>query len=80
MDFITPALLNGVGVVGMLAGLFWMLASGRLVTRREADAYTRRAEAAEKERAALIEQNGELMEMARLGQSMFRALNEVPRK
>ena len=32
-----PALLNGVGVVGLLVGLFWMLATGRLVTRREHD-------------------------------------------
>jgi hypothetical protein len=27
-----PALLNGVGVVGLLVGLFWMLATDRLVT------------------------------------------------
>lgn len=31
------ALLNGVGVVGLLALLFWLLATGRLVTRREHD-------------------------------------------
>jgi hypothetical protein len=35
MDAIPPALLNGVGVAGLLVGLFWMLASGRIVTRRE---------------------------------------------
>lgn len=34
----TPAILNGVGVVGLVVGLFWMLATGRLVTRRENDA------------------------------------------
>lgn len=28
---------NGVGVLALLAGLFWLLATGRLVTRREAD-------------------------------------------
>lgn len=37
MEFFTPGLLNGVGVVGLFAGLFWMLATGRLVTRRECD-------------------------------------------
>lgn len=36
-EFITPTLLNGVGVVGLVVGLFWMLATGRLVTRREND-------------------------------------------
>lgn len=35
---LTPAILNGVGVVGLVVGLFWMLATGRLVTRRENDA------------------------------------------
>jgi hypothetical protein len=35
MESIPPALLNGVGVVGLLVVLFWMLATGRLVTRRE---------------------------------------------
>lgn len=37
MEALSPAILNGVGVVGMLAGLFWMLATGRLATRRELD-------------------------------------------
>lgn len=32
-----PALLNGAGVVSLLVGLFWMIATGRLVTRREHD-------------------------------------------
>lgn len=30
-----PILANGVGVSALLAGLFWMLASGRLATGRE---------------------------------------------
>ena len=76
MDFLTPALLNGVGVASLLVGLFWMLATGRLVTRREADGITKRAESAEATRDAVIAQNSELMEMARLGQSVFTALNE----
>lgn len=35
------------GAAGMLAVLFWMLATGRLVTRREAETYLARAEKAE---------------------------------
>lgn len=35
-ELIGPA-FNGVGVVALLGALFWLLATGRLVTRREAD-------------------------------------------
>lgn len=38
MDAIPPALLSGGGVVTLLVGLFWMVATGRIVTRREHDA------------------------------------------
>ena len=37
LDAIPPAVANGVGVVGLLVLLFWLLATGRLVTRREMD-------------------------------------------
>lgn len=37
VDAIPPALLNGAGVAGLLVLLFWMLATGRIVTRREHD-------------------------------------------
>lgn len=37
IDGIPVALLNGVGVVALLAVLYWLLATGRLVTRREVD-------------------------------------------
>ena len=30
-----PALVNVISVMGLVSGLFWMLATGRLVTRRE---------------------------------------------
>lgn len=84
MDAIlTPGLFNGVGVVALLALLYWFLATGRLVTRREADALERRAvagearaDAAESRNDALIAQNAELMEMARFGRSVFAALQE----
>lgn len=32
---VSPTLFNGVGVVSIFVWLLWMLASGRLVTRRE---------------------------------------------
>ena len=37
LEAIPPALVNGIGVVGLVVILFWMLATGRLVTRREAE-------------------------------------------
>lgn len=36
-EVITPAVFNGVGVVSLLVALFWLLATGRLATRREVD-------------------------------------------
>lgn len=57
--------------------LFWMIATGRLVTRREADGITHRAEKAERAIDSLIAQNAELMEMARLGQATFSALRQA---
>lgn len=76
MDPLYAALLNGVGVTGLLGLLFWMLATGRLVTRREADGIERRAVAAEKRADTLLSQNSELMEFARLGKSVIHALDE----
>lgn len=75
-DVVSPALLNGVGVVGLLVGLFWMLATGRLVTRREADAIERRAESAEQRAAEATAQLTEMMEFARLGKQVINALDE----
>lgn len=40
-----PLVGNAVGVTGLLVWLFWMLATGRLVTRREADEKDRRVTA-----------------------------------
>lgn len=37
-DALIATLANGAGVVGLLTGLFWMLATGRIVTRRENEA------------------------------------------
>lgn len=38
---VTPDMLEGTGVIAMLIALFWMLATGMLVTRRENDATIR---------------------------------------
>ena len=51
--------------------------TGWLVTRREHRATLKRAETAEAERAALIKQNAELMEMVRLAKHSFKSLNEA---
>ena len=37
MDAIPPGLFNGIGVVGVVLVVAWMLWTGRLVTRREVD-------------------------------------------
>lgn len=75
-QLLAPELFNGVGVVALFSALFWLLATGRLVTRREAEGITKRAEKAEETRDTLIKQNAELMEMARLGQDVFTALRK----
>lgn len=82
-DVLSPALVNGVGVIGVFVWLLYMLATGRLVTRREADAITARAEAAERSKDAAdrradvaMAQNSELIEVARFGRSVFQALDE----
>jgi hypothetical protein len=60
----------------IVAVVVLMIFRGLLVTRREADSYLTRAESAEANNVKLIAQNGELMEMARLGQAMFQALKQ----
>lgn len=37
MEAIPPGLLEGVGIAGILVFLFWLIATGRLSTRREVD-------------------------------------------
>lgn len=71
---LSPQFLNGAGVVGLVLFLLVAFLRGWFVTKREADVYLKRAESAEANEAALIQQNRELMEMARLGQATFAAL------
>ena len=81
IDGIPVALLNGVGVVGIVVVIGWLfwraLVSGSIVTGREAKSYLDRAIAAEALNDELAKQNTELMEMARLGQSVFMALRQA---
>lgn len=85
MDLIPWQALTAAGGGWALFGFGgFLLMTGRLLPKSVVaaivDAVTRRAEAAERERDALISQNAELMEMARLAQNMYRALEEGAKK
>lgn len=80
VDFVTPALFDGIGVVSLLVFSFWMLMTGRLVTRREANGIERRAEKAEATVEKLTGLLDDLTESARLQQSMYEALREGAKK
>lgn len=80
----------GVASLGwsLFAACVWLfyrkLSAGDLMTRREGDAkdaqintLTARAEKAEGANEALVKQNGELMEMARLGTATWQALRKA---
>lgn len=47
MELLPAGLLNGTPVAGLLCVLFWMLATGRLCTRRELDQNEKRIKALE---------------------------------
>lgn len=74
-----------VGIYGLGWALFgsvvWAfyrkITAGDLVTRREADALSLRAEKAEKALDKALDQNGELMDMARLGSATWQALKKA---
>lgn len=74
-----------VGIYGLGWALFgaalWLfyrkLANGDVVTRRENDATVTRAEKAEAANDKLLDQNGQLMDMARLGTATFQALRKA---
>ena len=56
-----PVVANGIGVVSIVVAVGWMIATGRLVTRREHSALERQLEARTAENRDLIEQNGLLL-------------------
>jgi len=84
MEFMNPALWNGVSVVTVVlvgtCAYVRALTKGTIVTEREHEATVKRAEKAEETRDSLIAQNSELMEMARLGQATFTALRKGAEK
>ena len=75
----------GLGIMGFGFTLFgatvWlffrMFSRGDIVTRREADAISQRADRAETANDKLLEQNGALMDMARLGTATWQALRKA---
>jgi hypothetical protein len=75
IDAIPPALINGVGVVGLVVILFWMLATGRLVTRREAEDIR-----ADRDvwRSNSLEQKGLMTQMLTGQETTNRLLRSIP--
>lgn len=76
--------LDNIGVVGLVVLLGWMLATGRLVTRREADEirrdrdeWRRAWEAASSDAQSSSAQVAELLEHARVADATLRALSQV---
>ena len=68
----------GWALFGATVWLFFRkVLSGDLMTRREGDSLTKRAEKAESVNEKLVEQNGELMDMARLGTATWQALKKA---
>ena len=77
MDTLIPAAFNGVGVISVFAWLLWMIATGRLVTRRENDATVKRAEKAEENVEKLTILGTELIETAKAARAMYEALRKA---
>ncbi|WP_107768424.1 hypothetical protein [Nocardioides terrigena] len=75
LEAIPPALVNGVGVVGLVVILFWMLATGRLVTRREAEDIR-----ADRDvwRSNSLEQKGLMTQMLTGQETTNRLLRSIP--
>lgn len=68
-------LLNGTGVTVLLVGLFWMLATGRLVTRREVDKVDKDREVW---RSLALEQKGLLTTVLTGQETTNRLLRAIP--
>jgi hypothetical protein len=78
---VAPALFNGVGVVGLLVLLFWMLATGRLCTGRELRDKDARIAAQVQIIEELTEQNRMMLnETIPTITSVLLALREAPRR
>lgn len=75
IEGIPVALLNGVGVVGLVVLLFFLLATGRLVTRREAQSIE-----ADRDvwRNLALDQKGLLTQMLTGQETTNRLLRSIP--
>lgn len=65
-----------LGPSAIAAAAVIMVLLGRLVPRAVVAVYLKRIESLESMNVTLLAQNSELMEMARLGQAMHRAIQE----
>lgn len=84
MDAIPPDLIGASGPAAMIVALFWMLATGRLITRREADGIRKdrddwkAAHATEQANGRVSSaQVTELLEHARVTEAFMGALSEL---
>lgn len=75
IEGIPVGLLNGIGVVGLLVLLFFLLARGHLVTRREAEGI-----AADRDvwRSLAMDQKGLLTQMLTGQETTNRLLRSIP--
>ena len=85
MEAIPPAVYEIGGVLGLVVALFWLLATGRLVTRRELDQATHdrdewRTESRIKDQEiqAKNDQLAHLAEVGRTVDAVLRALKSGP--
>lgn len=84
VEALPPELFNVGGAAAMLGLLFWLIATGRLVTRREADGIRADRDdwkashgTSEVARHESLRQNGELLEHARVMDAFIRGLSTV---
>lgn len=73
-SLLTSAFLNGAGAVTLVVLLFVLLSTGRLATKREVDALNKRIDHLESTNKDLVDQNRDLIEIARVGQDVMSAL------
>ena len=78
---IPPALLNGVGVVGLLVVTYWLLVKGHLITGREGDDLRAQRDRADARAEKLLETNAiqseALRDFARKEDSAVRAIEAL---
>lgn len=75
---IPPELVGGTTAAGMFAGLFWMLATGRLVTRREHEGRVAdKNEVIATQKTTIDVKDKQLENLAVVGETVIRILHSV---